>query len=158
MSLLAAGCVVADPPDYGVPRQTPPFLDLNNADPSVFGLVKLESGGPGSVTVRVRSEDAGDPLVAQLFFNYATGTQRTAGTNLKIPASTFDDTSRSVTVTYFVPTDLKGCQQLSLAVQHFSTYGSSDTSDVAIATWTVAIDLDDSDLVSDCPSKTGGTP
>jgi len=160
MSLLAAGCVVADPPEYGVARQTPPFLELSGASPKVFGLLELVGGGQGTVSVPVRSEDAGDPLVAQLFFNYATPDQRPAGgTNFKIPASTFDDTSRSASVSYFIPTDdaMKGCQQLSLVVQHFSTYGTSDTADVAIATWTVVIDPDDSgDVATDC--KLGGKP
>jgi hypothetical protein len=151
MSLLTAGCVVADPPEYGVARQTPPFLDLSQAAPSPFKLVELKAGDSDTVTVPVRSEDAGDPLTAQLFFNYATDTQRQAGNNPKIPASTFDDTSRSAQVQYFIPTDLKGCQQLSLVVQHLSTFGTSETSDKAIATWVVVIDPDDSgDVATDC--------
>lgn len=159
MALVAAGCVVPDPPEYGVARQTPPFLDLSTA--KVFELKEYKTTDtiPPSISVGVRSEDAGDNLFAQLILNYSVTDKKNSqllGVAF-IPASTFDDLSRQINITFNVP-DRPGCQQMSLVVTHVSnltqTNEPQDFGDVGIATWWLSIDDDDDTaLLSKCPRE-----
>jgi hypothetical protein len=80
---------------------------------------------------------------------------------VKVPASSFDDTSRNIEIQYIVP-NRPGCQQLSLVVTHVANLGPTnepkDQTDVGIATWWVDIDDDDTQLVKNCPRQLGGAP
>jgi hypothetical protein len=162
MSCVTPGCVVSDPPEYGVARQTPPFLDLGQAEPQVFVLREVPSGDQQTFKVGVRSEDAGDELLAQLYLDYLISEPPPLLNFVRVPPSTFDDTSRKIEIPFLVP-NRPGCHQVSMVVTHSSNLGPTNKpivpSDVGIATWWVSIDEDDQDpsLVRDCPSQLGGT-
>ena len=163
MALVAAGCVVPDPPEYGVARQTPPFLNLGTS--GVFGLKEYDTGEGATVSVGVRSEDAGEDLLAQLFLNYSVG-----GPTINPPinfafvsASTFDDESRQIDIPFSAPSNA-GCYQMTLLVTHYTnvlpTKQPKDFKDVGIASWWISVvDPDDpqSVLLSACP-KAGAGP
>jgi hypothetical protein len=167
-ALLAAGCIVADPPDSSDPEKTPPVLLLGQADPSVYQLQVLsKSSGETTrvpINVPVRSEDAGDPLIAALYLNWDTPGQESTfvqGTQRRLEASTFDDTGRSVATEwdYHAAT---GCKQLTLIVTHetnFDWLGSSyvNPADIAIAVWFFYIRAGQSDTndVTSCPNSSG---
>jgi hypothetical protein len=154
MVIPASGCVVADPPDYGRTDQTPPLLLLALANPNLHEVIPARSGDPLSVSVPVRSEDAGDPLVAQLFTNYKLAQQGLLQFR-EVDASTFADLEREIRITASVPSR-RGCQQLSLVVTHKSNLDDANlpirAADTAIATWWVNVDdQDDTNSLSACP-------
>lgn len=165
MALLAGGCVVSDPPEYGRADQTPPLLNLVDAAPSITQILVVEPGDRVDFNVPVRSEDPpGDELFAQLFLDYTLSTeefQRFA----RVQPSTFSDTDRAIVMQWNVPNGAAGCRQLTLVVTHASNLNAANrpdsSEDTAIATWWVNID-DDSDTpntLASCPTiSAGGAP
>ncbi|MFO0571121.1 MAG: hypothetical protein U0263_36145 [Polyangiaceae bacterium] len=152
MLSLAAGCVVSDPPTYGVTKQTPPFLDAISATPSIFGRLDLVAGQTKQFNVPVRSEDLGDPLFAVFWLDYGI---KEAGipkqqllTFREIPPSTFEDAARFVTINWNY-TVKAGCHAVSLIVTHKSNLGPDNeptaVDDTAILTWWLNYDDDPSD-------------
>ncbi len=141
--LMASGCVLSDPPTYGTVKQTPPYLDFDSAIPSTYGVTDIDTSDTGQITIDVRSEDAGEELTAQLFFDYdpskpPPGTIQTR----RLPANTIDQ-SRTISMTWQPQT--AGCHQVTMVVTHtpnlnFATNQPIDTSDTAYATWWFNID------------------
>ncbi len=166
LSLLAmcsalAGCIVAGPPDYKDPTQTPPVLDLNGADPSILQIIERAPGEQITFKIKVRSEDAGDDLIALLYIDYGATTQALEA-NQTIAASTFDDTNREVNFAWTVPNIQRGCRQLTLLVthtKHTSILGPTDNNDIALVTWFLNVaDPDGTNVLAQCPKTAGGKP
>jgi len=163
LALLAAGCIVADPPDSSDPEKTPPLLLLGQADPPVYqvkGLSTKDGSPPLQINVPVRSEDAGDQLLALLFVNWNMGLEDSAVAKVLVGPSTFDDTDRMISAVWdYTEIPTRGCTQLAMLVTHYTNYdwihsAYINPSDVAIATW--FFNVDDEPLgtnpLSGCPS------
>jgi hypothetical protein len=167
LGLLAGGCLLSDPATYDEPTQTTPVIDAHTADPAPTRILAVSSGDQRAITVDFRSEDQGEDVLAILFLNYASGEGGIYQTGTQIAASTWDDTDRSISMSWRVP-DQTGCNQLTLVVTHVSnverfTNRISDASRAATLTWWVNIN-DSNDTLNDCPDPTqsvgdaGGSP
>jgi hypothetical protein len=176
--LVTQSCIVADPPEYRAPGKTRPVLDVYGAVPTATRALIVYKGNPAVGTpfsVRVRSEDAGEPLRALFFLDYQikyAGVTQPGEVNLvskTIPASTYDDTGRVIQYTWNPanPATTRGCHFISLVVAHRDSFLVEDNDhldpryadeDAAIVTWTVNVDpLDEGTLVN-CPSADGTEP
>lgn len=157
LGLGVAGCLIGEAPDYTGPRQTPPFLLLNQAEPPVTAIVRVVSGIDLEFNVPVRSEDVGDELVASLVLDYRLPGDGDVVASFKGDAGTFfDDRQRSITMVWNTRETL-GCHQVTMLVTHFSNADSNflpmDATDQALATWWVALRRpeDPDNLPLDCP-------
>ena len=144
---LASGCIIADPPQYHDPLQTPPVLDLYQANPSVQNVVVVKSGQAASVSfvVPFRSEDAGEGLLAELYVDGVFSIFTT------FDASSFNDLGRSVKMALTVtPAIRPGCHTVTITIAHQSTWDTTSapetlnlkkaTYDAATATWWLNVD------------------
>lgn len=152
-------CVVSDPAEYGVAKQTPPFLNANKASPSVLHTRLMGSGETLIVNVPLRSEDAGDELLAQLFLDRGvTGKQQLLSFR-DIPPGKLEE-KRTISITAPIQTDKPGCHAVSLVVTHKANLTEDnqpkDDNDTAILTWWVNVDDDGTNLLGDCPVSGGG--
>lgn len=155
--LFASGCIVADPPRYEAPEKTRPILDLFRADPPLRQVLVRRTDDVIRFNIPVRSEDAGDPLVAALHLDWGTARSDHL-TNREIPSSTFDDEDRAITFQWTVEPNLKDCHLLTLLVFHKANIDlqgqqSLVIEDQAIATWWANFNPDetDPDTLKDCP-------
>lgn len=170
VALLAAGCVVADPPPFSDPAKTPPVLSLGEANPPVYQIQPLSLTSETKlvlINVPVRSEDAGDDLVALLFVNWNVASNETASPIAKArePASTFNDTGRSIEMVWDYQKTTPGCWQLTMLVTHESNYdwirsSYGNPADIAIATWFFNVEDDPpgTNPLSGCPKPAGMVP
>ena len=159
LSLLLAfvapvSCVVSDPAEYGVAKQTPPFLDANKASPSVLLTRPLASGEKLLVNVPVRSEDAGEELRAVLFLDRNLAKQQLLDVR-EVPPGKLEDTGRSISASAVIP-DVVGCHSVCLVVTHKSNLNEDTkepirSDDAAVLTWWVNVDDDGTNLLGDCP-------
>lgn len=171
MALAVPACLVAGPPDYEDPRQTPPVLDLNQAEPSINQIIgDKQPGDQIAFNLPVRSEDVGDGLTAALYLDGLTTPElQTAGK--KLPPSTFDDTSRKFIFTWTIPSIPAGCHRVTLLVTHsqhfdfFATPNYTDPSDIALATWWLNLsdEVDTqhpsgTNTLESCPDPSRGAP
>lgn len=162
---MASGCVLSNPPEYGTVKQTPPFLQLDGADPSIYFVSKIDPGAQ-SISIQVRSEDAGEELTARLYLDYDPSSLGPDGGlpvlnevgSRRLPPSTLD-TIRTISVQWTAQT--AGCHQVTMVVTHtpnldFDTNQPIDTTDVAYATWWFNVDDQTGEhKVDDCaPKKT----
>lgn len=138
MGSLLAGCLVAEPPNPSNPERTPPMIDFRNTFPLVTQITSVSVFQDFSVGFR--SEDRGDKIVGILYENYSLDKERFVATTER-PASTFDDTDRTITIRWDVPEDLDGCQQVTMLVTHRENVNFStppeviSPADVALAAW-----------------------
>jgi hypothetical protein len=143
-------CIVSDPAEYGVAKQSPRFLDARNAKPSVLHHHPLDLGQTFSVNVPVRSEDTGD----ELFLDYGIVGKRTLLGFRELAPGKFEE-SRSIDIPAEIL--LPGCHAVSLVVTHRSNLTENNepirSDDTAILTWWVNVDDDGSNLMSECPAK-----
>lgn len=157
----SGACVVAEPPSYENPERTPPMIDLTLTFPVVTQIVRLRASDrdPQEFSVAVRSEDQGVKLTGLLYLDYSLLGEDLIGTG-ELPASTFDDTQRKLTISWQVPVELHGCHQVTMLVTHadnLSFIGSSvkpiSQADVALAVWWVNVNPDQSnpDDLGVCP-------
>jgi hypothetical protein len=143
-------------------------LDAGQAVPGTSQVLVVHAGDNVGFSVPVRSEDAGEDLRAVFFVDQGPGSAGFFQNSQRIPASTFNDTARDVTLTWTVPVvpvlTPAGCQVLTLTVAHTSSFQADhedvlDTKnhadDAAIVNWWLnAPDpgVLDSTLVN-CPTK-----
>jgi hypothetical protein len=160
-AMLVAGCLFPGPPEYRSPDQTPPHLWQPNPPTTEILLVKSNKTRP--FTASVRSEDAGEDLLAFLYLNYLNGPSESLQRGVAIiPAGTMDDMSRQVSMNWTVPErPTPGtCEQLSMVVSHQSNFGPDNypikPEDIDVLTWWV--DINDADqTLAQCPRSAGGT-
>lgn len=159
---MLSGCLVDDPPPLVAPKKTKPFLDNSNIHPGVDQLIVTNSGELVTFTIPVKSEDAGDPLFAILLFDYTPDSDMVeqAG-SVPMPASTFDDTNRVVSIPVSVrPGITPGCHRYTLRVTHQSNLvkGHSDRvinkADLAEAFWLANINVppENAGQLVNCPN------
>jgi hypothetical protein len=150
---LTTGCLVADAPEYGPPQQRPPVINFEFVTPSPYDLLVIEPNAAAKTyTVPVRSEDAGELLVGALIVDWQQPATQLTLDDREIPASSFDDVSRS----YQVETRLDprvvtpGClHTLTALIMHKSNFdGVLDVPkpgvqwDVASVTWQLNVVAD----------------
>ncbi len=169
--LVAQSCIVADPPEYRVPVQTRPVLNVYTAAPTTTKVLVVFPDNPGSTpnvpvrfNVSIQSEDAGEALRALYFLDYGTlGQRKLVGQT--IAASTYDNTGRSATLQWVPANVTDGCHFVTLVVAHASSFLTSNDDhldpnraddDAALVTWTVNMDPppDDVNTLPNCPSST----
>ncbi|MFO0565898.1 MAG: hypothetical protein U0263_09565 [Polyangiaceae bacterium] len=160
MAPMSSACIVSDPAEYGVAKQTPPFLDATAAAPSVLHRKDVASNQTFQVTVPFRSEDVGDEIVAQLFLDYNTDGEFLLRFEQVPPGKfeeqrTIDIPSVSLSNTIVDP----GCYVMTLVVTHRSNLNAEnrpvDPQDTSILTWIINFDDDGENRVNGCP-KAGG--
>jgi hypothetical protein len=154
--LVSSGCIVAEPPTLDAPQKTPPFLFLNEADPSITAIKKVAPDTTVPISVPVRSEDAGDQLFGSLFVDFGSTNELSVDQGL-LPPSTLDE-KRVISMNWRLrPTDA-GCMQLTLLVTHLANldegFRPRDSADLALATWWFQVG--DVPFASDkCPEPLG---
>lgn len=149
---MASGCVLSDPPEYGTVKQTPPFLQLDKADPSPYHVTTLNVNEVEPISVAVRSEDAGDPLSATLYLDYVPNAEAVNElTSREVAASVLEDDTREISISWTPQS--AGCRQLTMVVTHKKNLTKDnrpiDLTDVAYVTWWY--------LITD-PTKNDPTP
>jgi hypothetical protein len=172
MALLTS-CIVADPPQYEEPKQTPPILDLAGARPYLGDVIVIDrtdnedANDKVELKVPVRSDDQGDPLNASLWLDYSFFPSIYIGVFTKIPPSTLDDQTRTINMVWSLgeaPPWKAGCHPLTMLVSHESNWDNDHSrpdlvkaeNDLAIATWWVNLDPEPGAAftLKNCPSKT----
>lgn len=164
LSSMMPACLIEDPPPYTEPQQTPPWLDLRQAVPLIDQVIVRNSGDFVAFNVPVRSEDAGDGLVAYLVRNWmGDGLDFTRIEGVaQVGPSTLDDLDRDLLFDWSVGTaeELNGCQRLTLLVTHNANIDAklvvSDKNDLAMAVWWANINTDaaTSGMLQNCPLAT----
>lgn len=160
---MLPACLVDDPPPLVAAKKTAPFLDNSKATPGLDQLLVTNSGELVTFTIPVKSEDAGDPLWAILLLDYTPNSDvvEPAGPPAPLPASTFDDTNRVVSIPVSVrPGITPGCHRYTLRVTHQSNLvkGHSDRvinkADLAEAFWLANINVppENAGQLVNCPS------
>lgn len=158
MTTSTSSCLFDAPPTYEHQLQTPPVLLLNTANPPVTEVQILDtlSENPSlAIRVDLRSEDAGDRVFGIPFLDYQLPTQTPRLPLAQAPASTYDDTSRALSLSLTYADLAPGCRQLTLLATHannfnFEKFTPVDPADVAIATWWLLID-DPTGSLGACP-------
>jgi hypothetical protein len=144
----SSGCLAADQPTFEEPGKTPPFLLAQRASPVVTKPVPDfldDNVKKVDLSVEVRSEDAGDPLVAKLVFNYATEQPLDLGPSGTFLPGTLADTKRKLELVLnrsSLPVGWTGCQQVSMVVTHESKVTikdgiqfPTDVEEIGVITW-----------------------
>jgi len=160
LTMTLAGCLAPPAEDFPEPEQTPPFLDLLQADPPITEVVSVASRDQKPFAIPVRSEDRGERLWGGLHLDFKLETEVRVEITPPEEPSTLDDTRRSLTFTWNVVAT-PGCHQLALLVTHernfdFETWKPKpevSQGDVAIATWWVLVD-GQPESPTDCPAGT----
>lgn len=168
--LSLAGCLVADPPLYEEPPPTPPVFDLTRASPIPGQVVVINRTGSDAtdsftVTVPFRSDDNGEPIFAGLHLDYFSERADFAQAQRRFPASTFDDTSRQIVLTWDFengPDPSPGCHTVTLLACHENNWDEGQfrphivnaLDDTATATWWLNVDPpeDDPYTLRNCPA------
>lgn len=162
---MLSGCLVDDPPPYIAPQRTPPRLDYSKATPGLDQLIVKNSGELIEFKIPVASEDAGDPLAANLLLDYGgDGTMADFLRPGTMPASTLSDPNpRVFSLPWTVrPALAPGCHRFTLRVTHASNVDldrpelAIDKSDLAEAFWFANINVapENAGSLVNCP--TGG--
>jgi hypothetical protein len=162
---LLQSCIVADPPAYRAPVRTQPLLDSYKSVPLPQQLLVVYTTDQVgvSISVPVRSEDAGEDLQARFFLDYGVPSLERPLRGQRIPASTYDDTSRSASYDKWLPRTTSGCHLLTLVVAHVSSYQLTDQDhlnrntagdDAATLTWLVNVNPapDQVNTLVNCPT------
>ncbi len=156
---MTSACIFAEPPER-TPRQTPIFLDMNAAAPSVTRLLSLQLDEASGFSVPFRSEDAGEDVWFGVHRNFglAGAEKERIG---RVPASTLEDDTRQFTFDYRAG-GAEECVQLTLVACHFSNFLLNDfrcsdsAEDVGLATWWFKIgDIDSAPSLEGCPQPNG---
>lgn len=170
--LSAQSCIVADPPEYRAPGRTRPVLNMYSAVPTATQALVVDistsSNSATKFSVKVRSEDAGEPLRASFFLDYQIKQNlpdqrgEVLLVSKLIPASTYDNDGRSFDYTW-TPAGTQGCHFLTLVVAHRDTFKTDDEAhldpryaddDAALVTWTTNVvkSVADGSTLANCPS------
>lgn len=143
---LLAGCVVAPPPEYDEPRQTPPILLVAQADPPVTAIVNIPLAAQQPIqefSVPVRSEDVGERLVGVLVASYGQAEEVVASRATIVEPASWNDRPREIRVAWNYGSFHSGCYQLSLVVTHYDNFDLESylprqaLDDIDIVTWWV---------------------
>ena len=151
-------CIVSEPAEYGVAKQTPPFLDANKATPNVLHTYDLALGDTILVNVPFSSEDVGEELRAFLWLDRGVIGKKTLLNFRDVPPGKLEDDKRAIGM----PAEIQvaGCHSLSLVVSHRTNFNDNNepklSSDTAILNWWLNVEDDGTTLLGDCPPSGGG--
>jgi hypothetical protein len=160
---MSFGCLIEDPPPYTQPEKTRPNLNLANSFPPPDQVIVRETNDPIDFRVPFVSEDAGDRVEGALLLDFAGASGAEFLTNARVDASTLDDDTRELNVSwevsFWVPS---GCVRFTLRVSHSSNFLGGgeviDEGDVSEAYWWANINpTTDSNTLVNCPVA-GGAP
>jgi hypothetical protein len=164
---LTTGCLVADAPTYGPPQQRPPVINWEGVDPSPYDLLVIEPNTPArTYTVPVRSEDAGEELVGTLVVDWQQPGGQLQVHDREIPASSFDDVTRSYQAEWSPNTDVTpGCgHTLTALIMHKSNFDDGPDLpkpgvewDIASVTWQLNVFPLDPNQIVVCPGAGSST-
>jgi hypothetical protein len=166
---LVESCVVADPPQYSDPVRTRPELSVYSALPAVSLVVVVPIPSTPTFKVPIRSEDAGETLLANFWLDYGSANPKFINSQF-IPPSTYNDTTdRSITFPWTnVSTDDAGCHTFSMVVAHVSSFPMNPqeldvtrgAQDAALITWWVNVNPPTDSLYNliNCPFPRGAGP
>lgn len=163
--LVASSCILAAPPEFRDPVRSRPLLEVYKAVPPITDIVVWSTGMMAiPFTIPVRSEDAGQDMIAYLVIDYGTGitTEQALSplSSQRVPASTYDQ-SRDVSFRW-LPNTSPGCHVISLLIAHFDSFLPLDLfhldpakagDDAAIVSWWVNINPpnDATNTLENCP-------
>lgn len=150
---LLPGCLVDDPPAHAPPKRTPPRLDYHLAQPSLDLVIVANEPDELTFMIPVASEDAGEGLVAQFFYDDSFLNYQS------LPASTLEDRDRYAKFKFLVLDDLLGCHRFKVRIAHASNLRSGtepalDVNDLAEVYWWVNLNVapEDEGVLKDCPT------
>jgi hypothetical protein len=111
-------------------------------------------------TVDVRASEADGRLIALLYRNLGLPGQASPNVRFADPSS-FDGEPRRIDFAYTFTDEQDGCYQFSVLVTHLDnvdgTLAVLDYSDVALVTWWVSVEDDETpNTFADCPVPGGG--
>jgi hypothetical protein len=156
---LLTGCLIDDPPPYRAPPRTAPRINGLRVQPPVDLIITYPPGSTEGISFRIpiTSEDAGDPVQARLFVNYANIASSTQPFE-RLPASTLDEGERTASFTWFPDfSSPPGCYRLIVRVSHESNWRGAaelyDPSDVDEVSWfaKIFVEAPASSTLVDCP-------
>jgi hypothetical protein len=160
-SLSGTGCLIAEAPTYGAPRRTVPVIDDLSVTPLPSFFLSVKSGVAQRFSMTVRSEDAGESLIAAWVIDYEDAQERELplGVAAKVPARAADQ-PKTLTCD-FIPDSrvTKGCHSLTLLVMHERSFDDvkrlpldDAKDDVAAITWFVQVETLGSGDEAACPT------
>jgi hypothetical protein len=140
-------------------------LDLAAAKPFPGEVIVIDKRGnldpvppKIDISIPIRSEDRGEDLIAALHVDYTFPSHRFF-LLYPIPASTLDDLTRSIEMSFSVGEISDGCHSITVLVSHESTFSLAefrpkDRHDMAMATWWMNINPspEDPHTLSRCPN------
>jgi len=160
---LAPGCLIADPPEYGGPQKTPPYIESSSISPTPYAIIDVFENDPTqSFAFKVYSEDAGDRLWTVFYRDYYLATVPQRLDDRSHAPSTLD-VPHNITIPLTLTQVPMGCHSLTLLVMHESTWNNATVSpdstkaitDMASVTWWMNVqpDEDHPNTLFDCPTR-----
>ena len=167
--LLTSGCIIPEAPEYGLPRQTPVFVEADSIFPNPRSMQQYHNadGNQAEFRLNVRSEDAGEELVSALYLDYKhKGGIYIDHKNYK-PQS-FDQ-ERLISWTHVFPDSNIGqgpeCHIFTVTVLHASGWDFENNKqigtppDLAAVSWYARFNDDaEKGLLADCPDASSEAP
>ena len=160
LALVSSSSACLDEPPTFAPRgQIPPFIIGGQVEPPLGAIYEgpLESL---PINVPFRSEDANYVLQARLYLDLVPGTGRRSPDLVEpIPASIFEDTSRSVQMEWGGG-ELDGCHSLTLILTWEENFDNAsglprdDTRAARVVWWVNGDDVAGTATLSSCPGAT----
>jgi len=157
------GCLVAEAPEYGSPQRSPIFMfNVKPNTGSLQELNRMQVSVPFGATVR--SEDAGEQIVATFFFDYKHADERSD--SWVLPPLTIEQ-DRDITFHVTPSRDFQEtntCHTITLMVTHLSSWDQiakrfkGPPEDLASATWFISVNDEGITLVKDCPTASTESP
>ena len=164
-TLSATSCIVADAPEYGSPQRSPIFMfEPVPTNPASVQLLTRDME-PKAFGATIRSEDAGEQIVATFFIDYKHAGERLLATYVLQPYTLEQERKiqRYVTPSREFST-INTCHTITLLVTHYTSWDQENTrfvgptEDLASVTWFVSYEDDGSTVVSKCPSAANEIP
>jgi hypothetical protein len=166
-ALSSTGCLIAEAPEYGAPRRTTPMIDHLSATPPPRFIVEVKPESPKfTFQITVRSEDAGEDLLAVPVLNYEHPERQEVLFPFEVAARAADQ-PKTVNVDIPLAELLPlGCHTVTLLVMHTSSFQYStglpikevSDGDVASITWWVRAETPADGPEKLCPKLEDSAP
>ena len=161
-TMTAASCLITTDPEFEPPAKTPPFFLPDTASPSADEVIQIASGDQLTFSALFQAEDAGSPILGQLYLDYGSVTSSgrvyvsSIDLDVTVPSGSWADGPRRVSATYNeneAPMSV-GCHRLTLMVVHGSFLSNgcpAEDGDYDTQTWLVQKCADEN-----CKDSLGG--
>lgn len=153
-ALFTIGCL-DEAPEYPPRTQIPPFIIDAQVTPTLSEV--YQDGTPMSINVPFRSEDENENLTALFFIDLVPGaSDGLFEAERAIEASTYDDTSRSVSYEWGNENErvLRGCHSLTMVLTYDGNIAGNqpiEESRTARRVWWLALEDEGTALLRTCP-------